>query len=154
MNPRRLVFALLLSSLAFAARAQSDVETQIRVLEDRIAQAWIDGDAEFLDGVFDPRYVHTNTLGIVTNRYFDLDEVRRRDPRFDTYRHADVRVFVHGDSAIASGRTSVAGHFGETPFALELRFTDTFVKVADTWLLVATHVTPLRAARAEAGVGG
>jgi len=142
---RGLFLALLLSSMATATRAEPDVAA-IRTLEDRIAQAWLEGDAGFLDSVFDSRYIHTNTRGIVTDRAFDLDEVRQRNPRFDTYRHEDVQVTVHGDSAIASGRTTVAGHYGGTPFALALRFTDTFVRRGGTWRLAATHVTPLGAA--------
>lgn len=138
-----------LALLAFAAIGPAhaaSAEDDVRALGDRIAQAWRDGDAAFLDRVFDARYIHTNTRGTVTDRNFDLDEVRRRNPHFDTYAHSDVNVLVHGDSAVASGRTAVAGRYGETPFALQLRFTDTYVKSDGAWRLAATHVTPLPAA--------
>ncbi len=147
MAVHRSLVALFLCALASVVQANPSDEAEIRQLQEGIAQAWIDGDAAFLDDAFDARYIHTNTRGVVTDREFDLDEVRKRDPRFDTYRHAEVQVIVHGDSAISSGRTSVAGKYGGTPFALELRFTDTFVRHRGRWRLAATHVTPLPAAR-------
>lgn len=148
MSMHHWIAAGLLSLAAsLPAHADATAEAEVRALSDRIAQAWREGDAAFLDRVFDARYLHTNTRGVVTDRNFDLDEVRRRDPRFDRYEHSDVDVIVHGDSAIASGRTAAAGRYGETPFALDLRFTDTFVRRDGAWFLAATHVTPLPAPR-------
>lgn len=147
MTMHRWTMAALLALAVSAPAHAGPDEDAIRGLADRIAQAWREGDAAFLDSVFDARYIHTNTRGLVTDRAFDLDEVRRRDPHFDTYTHSDVDVIVHGDSAIASGRTAVAGRYGDTPFALDLRFTDTFVRRDGVWRLAATHVTPLPAPR-------
>lgn len=147
MSMHQWIAATLLLVAACIPAHAATAEQDVRTLTDRIALAWRDGDAAFLDSVFDARYLHTNTRGVVTDRDFDLDEVRRRDPHFDTYQHSDVNVIVHGDSAIVSGRTAVAGRYGETPFALQLRFTDTFVKRDGRWYLAATHVTPLPAPR-------
>ena len=73
MTFHRFLVALLLSALASVVEANPSDEAAIRQLQDRIAQAWIGGDAAFLDDAFDARYIHTNTRGLVTDREFDLD---------------------------------------------------------------------------------
>ncbi len=55
------------------------------------------------------------------------------------------QVRLHGDAALITGRTTVTGTAGNTPFAAELQFTDTLVRQNGRWRVAASHVSPASA---------
>lgn len=48
---------------------------------------------------------------------------------------------VYGDTAVVQGITSLKGRSGGKPFAVDVRFTDTLVRVNGQWRIVVSHVT-------------
>jgi len=54
-----------------------------------------------------------------------------------------MKVRVHGDTAVVTGRTHTKGASGGKPFDSEFQFTDAFVKDGGHWRLFARHVSKL-----------
>jgi hypothetical protein len=52
-----------------------------------------------------------------------------------------MTAHVDDDAAIVQGITSLAGRAGGVPFEVDVRFTDTLVKVGGDCKLVVSHVT-------------
>ena len=86
-------------------------------------------------------YTLTNSSGKVTTRTGDLEEAKKVDPKYQTFENEDMKVRVHGDTAVVLGVTHVKGVSGGKPFEARFKFTDTFVKDNGRWRLYAGHVT-------------
>jgi len=57
------------------------------------------------------------------------------------FRNHDTTVRLYGDAAIVLGITSLKGSSGGKPFALDVRFTDTYVRRSDGWKIAASQAT-------------
>jgi ketosteroid isomerase-like protein len=101
------------------------------------------GDASYLVEFLDETFTLTDTRGQVTTRDQNLDEVRKREPRYDVFRNHDMKVRVYGDSAVVTGITSIKGTSGGKAFAVDVQFTDTLIKRNGAWRMVASHASPL-----------
>jgi ketosteroid isomerase-like protein len=88
-------------------------------------------------------YTLTNSSGQITTRANDLEEAKKIDPKYEIFENQDMRVRVHGDTAVVLGITHAQGLSGGKPFDAQFQFTDTFVKDAGRWRLYAGHVTKI-----------
>jgi hypothetical protein len=52
-----------------------------------------------------------------------------------------MKVRLHSDAAVVTGRTIVKGQAGERAFAAQFRFTDTLVRIEGRWRVAATHIS-------------
>ena len=86
-------------------------------------------------------YTLTNSSGKVTTRANDLEEAKKVDPKYEIFENEDMKVRVHGGTAVVLGITHVKGVSGRKPFEAYFKFTDTFVKDNGQWRLYAGHVT-------------
>jgi ketosteroid isomerase-like protein len=101
------------------------------------------GEPEYLLEFLDETFTLTDTRGNVTTREQNLDEVRKREPRYDVFRNHGMKVRVYGDSAVVTGITSIKGTSGGKAFAVDVQFTDTLIKRDGRWRMVASHASPL-----------
>ena len=88
-------------------------------------------------------YTLTNSSGKVTTRANDLEEAKKEDPKYEIFENENMKVRVHGGTAVVLGITHVKGVSGGKPFEAHFQFTDTFVKDNGQWRLYAGHVTKL-----------
>ena len=101
------------------------------------------GDAARLEALLSPDFTLTDSSGIVTDRDANLEEVRKREPRYESFRNHDMKVRLYGDAAVVSGITSVKGTALGRPFEADFRFTDTLIRREGTWTLAASHASRL-----------
>jgi ketosteroid isomerase-like protein len=88
-------------------------------------------------------YTLTNSTGKITTRADDIDEAKKKDPKYEVFENHDMKVRVHGDTAIVTGQTHTKGTSDGKPFDSEFQFTDTFIKDGGRWRLLAGHVSKL-----------
>jgi hypothetical protein len=132
--------------LLIAPAASGDTRADEAAILDRINKACVafeKGETEYLVDFLDETFTLTDTRGNVTTRDQNLDEVRKREPRYDVFRNHDMKVRVYGDSAVVTGITSIKGTSGGTAFAVDVKFTDTLIKRGGKWRMVASHASPL-----------
>lgn len=145
---RAFVLALCLGLLlvpvlsASAGDAKAD-EAMILERINKACAAFEKGDVDYLIDFLDETFTLTDTRGQITTRAQNLDEVRKREPRYDVFRNHDMKVRVYGDSAVVTGITSIKGTSGGTAFAVDVQFTDTLIKRDGKWRMVASHASPL-----------
>ncbi|MGY4515451.1 nuclear transport factor 2 family protein [Lysobacter sp. HA18] len=138
---KRLAFlsvALLMSNVAFAA---DHVERDLRTTEAAVCHAFEVGDAAYLRRALDPGFTLTGSSGAVENLQQTLDEVVKREPRYDEFRNRDQVVRRYGDAAVITGITHIRGTSGGQAFTADFAFTDTWVLRSKHWVLVASHAS-------------
>jgi ketosteroid isomerase-like protein len=140
------VFALtFLASLLLAFAQEGDEENAVLQTERDLAAAYQKSDADGIaQGVMED-YTLTNSMGKITTRTDDIDEAKKNDPKYEIFENYDMKVRVHGDTAVVIGKTHTKGISGGKPFDFQFQFTDTFVKDGGRWRLLAGHVSKLPA---------
>jgi len=135
------VLALAASPVIAAPSSAATDEAAIRNVERALCDAIRTGDAEAIARLEDETYTLTNTHAEVSARADDIADAKKGEIRYTEFRNHDTTVRLYGDAAIVLGITSLQGTFRGTPFALDVRFTDTYVRRSDGWKIVASQAT-------------
>ena len=140
-----LVFTILFSAIAYPAIAASnaDEEKALRKVEAMLCAAFQNSDADVIARFEDEHYTLTNSRGLVTGRAQDVDEARKRDPKYDVFRNHDQKIRFYGDAAIINGITTAKGSSGGTAFDADFQYTDTYIKRDGQWILASSHATKI-----------
>lgn len=139
-------FALtFLTSLLLALAQGRDEANAVLQAERDLATAYLKSNADGIaQGVMED-YTLTNSIGKITTRADDIGEARKNDPKYEIFENYDMKVRVHGDTAVVTGKTHTKGISGGKLFDFQFQFTDTFVKDGGRWRLLAGHVSKLPA---------
>jgi len=145
------VFALtFLAGLPLVFAQENDVANAVLQTERDLATGYLKSDGDGIaQGVMED-YTLTNSMGKVTTRADDIAEAKKKDPKYEIFENYDMKVRVHGDTAVVTGKTHTKGVSGEKPFDFQFQFTDTFVKDGGRWRLLAGHVSKLPAKESQA----
>jgi ketosteroid isomerase-like protein len=145
------VFALtFLVSLPLAFAQENEQANAVLQAERDLAAAYQRSDADGIaQGVMED-YTLTNSMGKVTTRADDIAEAKKNDPKYEIFENSDMKVRVHGDAAVVTGKTHTKGVSGGKPFDFQFQFTDTLVKDGVRWRLLAGHVSKLPAKESTA----
>jgi ketosteroid isomerase-like protein len=143
----RLVLSFIIfASLLFCPLASATVQEQEAMAA---TQAACDGfrlrDLPALERLLAPEFTLISTRAEVQTREQALQEVRDGDPEYDRFENHDMTARVYGDTAVVQGITSLEGRSGGARFTLDVRFTDTLVRVNGHWTIVVSHVTRIPA---------
>lgn len=125
--------------------AQSTVERQVMAVTQEACDAARDGDIDALRRLLAPEFTLVGSNAAVQSREEFLAEIESGDPEYDVFRNHGMTAHVYDDAAIVQGITSLAGRAGGEPFELDVRFTDTLIRVDGEWKLVVSHVTRIPA---------
>jgi ketosteroid isomerase-like protein len=144
MKDRMIVLLILvLSARTAQARDARQDERELLRTEATLCAAFEHGDAATLRRGLDPTFTLTDSHGQVTGFERNVEDVARRDPAYDVFRNHDQRVRLYGDAAVVTGITTVKGRSGKDAFAADFQYTDTWVRGADGWKIVASHASRL-----------
>ena len=109
-------------------------------------QALLAGDAGGLDRLLTEDFVLIDVMsGSLVEKPAFLELVRGAGAqlRFDTIEPAEIRVRRYGTAAVVTGRTEMAGRFGEAPFAARSRYTHVYAEIDGRWRLASAQGTPI-----------
>jgi ketosteroid isomerase-like protein len=126
-------------------RTSAADEQALDHIEHRWCDAYLKGDADYIDAVMDPTFVQTNVRGEVTDKAEELAELRHGDIAYERFETSDLKIQVYGDAAVVTGRTYIKGKVKATGREINasIRITDTFIRHDGTWKIVASHTTLL-----------
>ena len=128
-----------------SAVAQADKDTAALLkLEHDWANAVAKHDTAFIERVEADNYVYTDAAGNVGHKADDLATARAGDVKIDAFKLSAMKVELHGDTAVVTGETTLAGNDHGGTLVGTYRWTDTFVRRADgQWQAVASQATAL-----------
>ena len=98
-------------------------------------------DLPALERLLAPEFTLVSTNAEVQTRAQALQEVRAGDPQYERFENHSMTARIYGNTAVVQGITSLKGRSGGTPFAVDVRFTDTLVRANGHWAIVVSHVT-------------
>ena len=141
----RTILALIVTLCCFAGPAED--EAAIRELEAKWDAANLSGDAEVLDKLFADKFIMTADDGTVREKAEVISALRARRISYSSAHSDEIRIILHGDVAIVSGRwTGSFTHNGKTTNLRE-RFTNVYARLGGQWRVVASHGSNIRTAQ-------
>src|SRR6266550_293028 len=132
-----------LASLLLVFAQETDQTNAVLQTERELCTAYLKSDANAIARGVMEDYTLTNSTGKITTRADDIDEAKKKDPKYEMFENHDMKARVHGDTAIVTGQTHTKGISSGKPFDSEFQFTDTFIRDRGRWRLLAGHVSKL-----------
>ena len=134
------------TSLLAGAQENKDaaVEGKIMALEKLWNQAYKSGDTKALDSILDNSIVLINDDGSIQTKKEFLSTVKATNAQEQQVAPEFLKVFVHGQVAVATGVMRVKGTEEGKPYSRRERFVDTWLNKGGKWVCIATDATPIR----------
>ena len=141
-----LVVVLACASSSEAAerpRKLSQLEQELRRLNDESAAMQVRKDAASADRLLAEDYVFFRADGGVSNKAQNVAGIR--DPAFvcESLVTDDVQVRLYGDAAVVTGRAVIKATSRGQALGGAFRYTDVWVKRRGRWQTVVSHATRL-----------
>ena len=141
---RKTLFWVLLlcmvgmSALPQEAQEQSEA-AKIRALELKLMDAYKQRQLEAFAPLLDDDFVITFEDGSTYGKTGYLSFTASSSLRVEVAEMSDMKVRVHGNTAVITGAYHERGDIKGTPFDDHDRFTDVWMKKEGKWCLVASH---------------
>ena len=147
-----VVLALVVPCLLFGqAKPQkapsakiAKVEQELIKLENGLNDATVKGDVAIFDRIAVDDLTDTDFTGRVWTKAQDIANVKSGTFKCTSAVNDDFKVRVYGDTAVVTGRNTVKAQFMGMDVSGQYRWTDTWIKRAGRWQLVATHNSKIR----------
>jgi ketosteroid isomerase-like protein len=138
----------------------SDPTVEISALEDQLTLASRHIDLAALDRLYADDIMFTGVAGQICSKAALLDEARRGlaerekvpDAAAPSYEKDDLKVVVHGDTAVASYRFVVTFRHGGQDLVRRFRTTNVWMKRSAGWQVVAAQTASINGANGAAGL--
>jgi ketosteroid isomerase-like protein len=150
MIRRLLLFALsavaVLGLAKYAVRsaaAEGDLKDEILKVDEERNQALQKGDVAFLSSLYSDDLVFTNARGEVLTKAQHLAELKARKLAFQSFKHSDVQVRIHGNTGILTGLSTSAVVNNGTVSSSPRRFLNLYVKEDGRWRCAGHFETPV-----------
>jgi len=144
-----MVFAIGLlaqqqGEISFEPRIRGvSAEQELLKLEQEGTNAEIKGDIAFLDRILADDWAVTEPDGSVWTKAQILVAIKSGADKVSAMEVDDMKARVYGDAAVVTGRNTVKGIFKGKDMSGQERWTDTWIKEANRWQCVATHVSKI-----------
>lgn len=138
------IFALALLFAALCSAGPAEDEAAIRALEAKWDAANLRGDAAALDSLFADSFVMTDSDGVVRPKSEVIGELKAGRIKYAAAKSDQLRIILHGDAAVVSGRWTGTYTHNDKTNNLRERFTNFYVRLNGQWRCVASHGSNLR----------
>jgi ketosteroid isomerase-like protein len=119
------------------------IQGKIVALEKLWNQAYKSGDTKALDALLDDSIVLINDDGSVQSKSQFLASVKAPNAQEQQVAPESMKVYVHGDVAIATGVLRVKGVQKGRVYVRRETYVDTWLQKGATWVCIATDATPI-----------
>jgi ketosteroid isomerase-like protein len=112
-------------------------------LDHAMQQAVVDRDPVAFAGFLTDDYVLVVSNSRLVDKAGVVAEIDSPHGRMDVNASSDLRIRVHGDTAIVIADLHQVGRNGEVPFDYRVRYTDTWIRTPAGWKCLSGHATRL-----------
>ena len=139
-----LLVVFFTGAVPIAQAGENDDVKVLLDLESKMAQAWVQRDAQTLEQILADDYTLAGTGDALISKGQYLAGIANPEFRTTSAIVNDLRIRVYGDGAVVTGRATYQGWSKKRGrYVRRFRFTDTFVRAGSTWKCVATHASGL-----------
>jgi len=138
-----LLAALACAGSASAAPATDDDATVLARLDHAMQKAVVDRDPVAFADFLTDAYVLVVSNSRMVDKAGVVAEIDSEHGRMDVNDSSDLRIRVHGDTAMVIADLHQVGRNGDTPFDYWVRYTDTWIRTGDGWKCLSGHATRL-----------
>ena len=139
--------AVLSAALALAPGADASTaadHAELARLDRAMQRAVVDRDPVAFAGFLTDDYVLVVSNSRMVDKAAVVAEIDSPDGRMDVNDSHDLRIRVHGDTAMVIADLHQVGRNGDTPFDYWVRYTDTWIRTRDGWKCLSGHATRLQ----------
>ena len=144
-----VVTSLLFATAAFAAGLKGtpqQIQQELTTIENEVLHANETCDRKVFERVEAEEFIFVDSRGGITTRQEDLDGMKDCKPKELRPELADIRVQVHGETAIFNAKLTETVHKADgTTASGTFRFTDVFVWRDGRWQMVLGQSTRIPA---------
>lgn len=130
--------ACLFAITAAPISAQTGTSKALFRLEDQWASALVKRDSGFFRRTLDPDYVYSDERGVFGKDQVIAEQVGGTDT-VSAAANEDMKAHVHGSTAVVTGILIVRGRGAKGPFSHRYRYTDTWLRSHQRWLMIASQ---------------
>lgn len=120
-----------------------ETESQIAKLSIRFTDAFVKGDAAFVNGILTDDWLLVSRRGEVISKQDMLKALKGGQAKYSSMDKSEVKVRVYGDAAIVSGRMRMSLTFLGQGVDGAHRFTEVYVKRGAAWRCASLQTTPI-----------
>ena len=131
------------NNLVLSNSAITSEEDEIRRVEIQWGEAFERRDVASLDRLMVDEYILTDPLGNVRDKAESLAAIATNEVHFESTKSDNVKVRIHGDTAVVTGRSAFRGRYKGWSMAGRYQYTDVLVKRNGSWQAVSSHITAL-----------
>lgn len=133
-----LLLVLTLTSVTTFGQS-ANVEKLILDLSKRKFDWMVSKNADSLKTVLDEqlKYIHSN--GWAQTRQEVIDDCISGKLIYQKIEISGAEVRLYGTTAIVTGKGKFSGLVSQTPFSLDLSYTEVYIKKGNHWLLASRH---------------
>ena len=125
-------------SIAVRAQEKSDADT-VRALELKWTESYKQRNIEILSSLLADEFVITVEDGSVYSKAGYISHTADSGTRVHVAEMRDLRVRVHGNTAVVTGAYHEKGESNGKPYEYRDRLTDCWVKTGGKWQVLASH---------------
>jgi ketosteroid isomerase-like protein len=140
---KTLLRLVLIGIVGYAVAGEQDERRAMQATQEA-CDAFRLGDVAAAERLLAPGFTLVDSQARVQTREELLAEIRAGEPKYQEFYNHSMTARLWGDTAIVQGITTVKGTAGGQAFAVNVRFTDTLIRAAGAWRLVASHTTAIR----------
>jgi len=119
-------------------------ERELTQLIKDLTEAVVKADVTFLERVLHEDYAHHRPRGAVENRAQYLENRKARRVDFESLVADDIKVRVHGDTAVVTGRSTAKGKDQHGKIDDQRRWTRVLVRRDGRWQFLHYHGAPIQ----------
>jgi ketosteroid isomerase-like protein len=143
-----IIILLIATTLPASGRAASrDKPTEkdeqaVRAVISALSEAGQKRDVAAIDRIYAADFFHTNADGSIMTKEQVLASYKApAQAVFESNKHTEERVQLHGDAAVVSGTVTLKGRMNEQPFVRSWRVTYVLSRLHGRWQIIASHAS-------------
>jgi ketosteroid isomerase-like protein len=133
------ILCLLAASVSPSVAQEGSEAANLRVLEAKLTQAYKQRQFELLASQLAEDFVITFEDGSTYSKTGYISYSATPSIQLDVAETSDLKVRVHGNTAVLTGAYHERGEYGGKPYEYHDRFTDVWMKIGGKWQLIASH---------------